>query len=78
MSTSTQTFGVQGMTCGHCVSSVDSELRAIDGVTDVTVDLVSGGTSQVTVTADAPVADEAISAAVQEAGYAVAPPKSLL
>lgn len=78
MSTQTISVGVQGMTCGHCVRSVDEELRAIPGVTDVKVDLVSGATSQVTITSDQPIADDAIKGAVEEAGYAVAPPRSLL
>lgn len=78
MSTQTISVGVQGMTCGHCVRSVDEELRAIPGVTDVKVDLVSGATSQVTITSDEPISDDAIKGAVEEAGYAVAPPRSLL
>lgn len=78
MSSQTISVGVQGMTCGHCVRSVDEELRAIPGVTDVKVDLVSGATSQVTITSDEPISDDAIKGAVEEAGYAVAPPRSLL
>ena len=69
---------VQGMTCGHCVKAVTEELTAIDGVTDVVVDLVNGGTSHVTITATEPVSDEAIAAAIDEAGYTLAPPRSLL
>ena len=34
MSTTT-TVTVQGMTCGHCVSSVQAEVSSIDGVTAV-------------------------------------------
>ncbi len=75
---STQTVDVQGMTCGHCVKAVTEELTAIDGVSDVAVDLVSGGTSHVTITAAEPVSDEAIAAAIDEAGYTLAPPRSLL
>jgi copper chaperone len=75
---STQTIHVQGLTCGHCVSSVQEEIQEIDGVTDVQVELVKGGTSTVTVTAAEPVSDEALTAAVEEAGYTVAPPRSLL
>lgn len=78
MSTQTISVGVQGMTCGHCVRSVDEELRTIPGVTDVHVDLVSGATSQVTITSEQPISDDAIKGAVEEAGYAVAPPRSLL
>ncbi len=75
---STQTVAVQGMTCGHCVKAVTEEVTAIPGVTDVAVDLVNGGTSTVTITADAPVSDEAIAAAIDEAGYTIAPPRSLI
>ena len=78
MSTQTITVGVQGMTCGHCVRSVDEEIRAIPGVTDVTVDLVTGGSSPVTVTSDVPLEHAAVEAAVTEAGYAVTPDRSLL
>jgi copper chaperone CopZ len=57
------------MTCGHCVSSVTEEVTQVPGVTDVDVDLATGG---LTVTSDAPVDDTAIQAAVEEAGYSVA------
>jgi copper chaperone CopZ len=65
---STQTFSVTGMTCGHCVSAVSSELKEIPGVTDVTVDLVAGGTSAVTVASDSPVSESDVAAALDEAG----------
>jgi copper chaperone CopZ len=42
------------------------------------VQLVTGGSSPVTVTSDAPLSDESIAAAVDEAGYAVTPRGSLL
>ncbi len=77
MSTTT-TFGVDGMTCGHCVQHVTTEVSAIPGVTDVAVELVVGGSSKVTVTSDAPLPDEAVAAAVDEAGYALTPRRSLL
>ncbi|KAA8887930.1 heavy-metal-associated domain-containing protein [Nocardia colli] len=63
------TYTVTGMTCGHCVSSVKTEIGKIDGVTGVDVDLASGA---VTVDSAAPIADSAILAAVDEAGYEVA------
>lgn len=75
---STQTVAVQGMTCGHCVKAVTEEVSAIPGVTDVAVDLVNGGTSTVTISAAEPVSDEAIAAAIDEAGYTIAPPRSLI
>ena len=65
----TTTFQVQGMTCGHCVSSVQSEVSTIDGVTAVDVDLATG---QLTVTSSTPVDPDAVRSAVEEAGYEVA------
>jgi copper chaperone len=57
---------VKGMTCGHCVTSVRTEVSAVPGVSEVAVDLGSG---EVTVTSVEPVDQEAIRAAVDEAGY---------
>jgi copper chaperone len=65
----TETYTVTGMTCGHCVSSVSSEIGKIDGVGDVQVDLSSG---TVTVTSQQPLDDAAVRAAVDEAGYELA------
>jgi copper chaperone len=65
---STATFTVTGMTCGHCVASVTEEVSEVPGVTDVAVDLDSG---LLTVTSDGPVDDAAVRAAVDKAGYAV-------
>jgi copper chaperone len=65
---STQTFPVTGMTCGHCVSAVTSEVSALPGVTDVQVDLVADGTSTVSVTADEALTQAQLAAALDEAG----------
>ena len=64
----TETYSVTGMTCGHCVAAVTEELTALEGVTQVDVDLVAGGTSTVTVTSVEPLDHEAVAAAVDEAG----------
>ena len=63
---STATYTVSGMTCGHCVSSVTEEVSTIPGVTDVQVELASGA---LTITSEAPVEETAVKAAVDEAGY---------
>lgn len=63
---------VTGMTCGHCVTSVTKELSALDGVTGVNVNLVVGGLSTVTVQSEAPLATDAVAAAIDEAGYELA------
>ena len=65
---SNQTFPVTGMTCGHCVSAVSTELKEIPGVTEVSVDLVADGTSTVRVTSDEPLSETAVAAALDEAG----------
>jgi copper chaperone len=70
--THSQTYSVTGMTCGHCVASVTEEVQEIAGVREVDVELDAGGTSSVTVTSDRPVEDDAVRAAVAEAGYQVA------
>lgn len=74
----TTTYSVDGMTCGHCVQHVTSEVSALPGVSDVTIELVVGGSSPVTVTSDAPLDEAAVAAAVAEAGYALTPRRSLL
>jgi copper chaperone len=64
----TQTYSVTGMTCGHCAGAVTDEIKALDGVSDVQVDLVAGGTSTVTVTSEAPLDEAAVAEALDEAG----------
>ena len=65
----TSTYTVTGMTCSHCVSSVSEEVGALEGVTDVAVDLPTGA---VTVTSTEPIDDAQVRAAVEEAGYTLA------
>jgi copper chaperone len=62
------TYQVIGMTCGHCVHAVTGELKNLDGVSDVRVDLNPGGESAVTVSSAAPLTAEAVAAALDEAG----------
>ncbi|MBN9178344.1 MAG: heavy-metal-associated domain-containing protein [Microbacterium sp.] len=61
-----QTYTVQGMTCAHCAGAVSREVRRIDGVEAVAVD-VEGG--HVTITSATELPDAAVAAAVDEAGY---------
>jgi copper ion binding protein len=60
------TYTVQGMTCDHCAGSVTAEVTKIPGVSGVVVDVEAG---RLTVDSEAPVSDEAVSEAVEEAGY---------
>lgn len=63
------TLKIDGMTCGHCVSSVTEELTAVPGVSNVEVFLSAGGTSTATLTVNAPLENAVLEAAVTEAGY---------
>jgi len=64
--TTTRTFSVPGVSCGHCRAAIEGEVAPVDGVTSVVVDLdektvtVVGGEEQ------------AIVDAIDEAGYDVA------
>jgi copper chaperone CopZ len=63
------TYTVTGMTCAHCVAAVTEELARLDGVTSVEVDLNAGGPSRVSITSAAPLFEDAVRGAVEEAGY---------
>ncbi len=65
---SVRTYTVEGMTCRHCVASVQEEVGEVPGVQDVAVDLASG---RVDVTGS-DIDDAAVRAAVEDAGYRVA------
>lgn len=65
---SDNTYIVEGMTCGSCAGKVTDKVEQIPGVTDVDVDLSTGG---VTLSTDAPVSDETVKQAIEEAGYKV-------
>ena len=65
-----RSFSVEGMTCGHCVRSVETAVSALPGVSSASVHLVPGGRSRLTVAGTA--ADADVSQAVTAAGYALA------
>ena len=62
------TYQVTGMTCEHCLRAVTEDLARLDGVRDVSVELVPEGSSAVTVTSDGPLPADAVAAALDEAG----------
>ena len=63
-----QAFKVDGMTCGHCVRAVTEAVWGIDPGSKVDVDLEAGS-----VTTSSALPADRLAAAIQEAGYAVAP-----
>lgn len=64
----TQTYLVEGMTCGHCVTAVTNEILALPGVTEVTVDLQLDQPSSVVVSSTSTLSPESLAAALDEAG----------
>ena len=62
-----KTYTVTGMTCGHCEMSVREEVSEVAGVSGVEV---SHETGRLVVNGEN-VSDEAVQAAVEEAGYSV-------
>ncbi|MEG8277586.1 heavy-metal-associated domain-containing protein [Streptomyces sp. AHA2] len=65
----TTVFKVSGMSCGHCEGAVSGELAQLPGVSEVTA---VASTGEVTVVSAAPLDDEAVRAAVDEAGFELA------
>ncbi|MFH9040060.1 heavy-metal-associated domain-containing protein [Streptomyces sp. NPDC017966] len=65
----TTVYKVSGMSCGHCEGAVSGEISQITGVSSVQAVASSG---EVTVVSAAPLDEEAVRAAVDEAGFELA------
>ena len=63
----TKVYSVEGMTCGHCESSVREEVEELDGVEYAQADRSTG----LLTVRGKEIDDAAVRAAVQAAGYAV-------
>ena len=64
----TKTMKIEGIMCGHCEARVKKALEALDAVELAEVSHVTG---TAVVTLKAPVADEALKAAVEAQDYPV-------
>jgi len=62
----TAVYKVSGMSCGHCEGAVSGELSDLPGVSSVKA---VASTGEVTVASAAPLDEEAVRAAVDEAGF---------
>ena len=60
-------YALEGLTCGHCVQTVEKAVSRVSGVQSAAVDLVAGGTSSLSVTGTAD--QEALAEAVRSSGY---------
>jgi copper chaperone CopZ len=65
----TTTYQVAGMTCGHCARAITTEISALAGVCEVSVDLPTGA---VVVRSQRELSRDQVAAAVDEAGYRLA------
>ena len=63
----TRTYSVPGISCGHCKSAIEGELSPLVDVDSALVDIDA---KTVTVVGD--ITEDAVRAAVDEAGYEVA------
>jgi copper chaperone len=61
-------YHVPGISCGHCKNAIEAEVGALDGVESVVVDIDS---RKVAVVGSA--SDDAVRAAIVEAGYEADP-----
>lgn len=59
-------LNVSGMSCGHCTEAVRRALDALDGVSDVAVDLESGSANA---TVSTELETQALIGAIEVAGY---------
>jgi uncharacterized membrane protein YraQ (UPF0718 family)/copper chaperone CopZ len=58
------TYAIEGMTCNHCVANVDKNLKALEGVENISVDLQKG---EAVVDGDVP--ESKIKSVIEEIGY---------
>jgi copper chaperone CopZ len=64
------TLTIPNISCGHCVSAIESELTEVEGVTSVKADAAA---KTVTVRWDAPATMERIRATLTEINYPAQP-----
>ena len=64
-----QKYNVTGMTCSACSAHVEKAVRGVQGVSEVSVNLL---TNSMVVESDAPLEQDVIVKAVEHAGYGVA------
>ncbi|MDQ0923834.1 copper chaperone [Pseudarthrobacter sp. W1I19] len=62
-------FTVEGLTCGHCVQTVEKAVSALEDMESASVELVPGGRSRLVVSGRAN--SVAVREAVTSAGYSV-------
>jgi len=67
----TAMYSVEGMMCESCATAVVEKVQALSGVTDVVMDLVSGGSSPLIVTSGIKLGAHAVRNAIGHIGFDV-------
>jgi copper chaperone len=64
-----QTFSIPNISCGHCTASIENELKELEGVADVSSDILA---KTVTVQWQSPMSRETIIDTLKEINYPAA------
>ena len=67
--TTTITYKIPNISCGHCVHTIKSEVSDLEGVKSVVADFIS---KQATITYEPPATEEKIKSVLAEINYPVA------
>jgi len=67
--TTTITYKIPNISCGHCVHTITSEVSDLEGVKSVVADFIS---KQATITYEPPATEEKIKSVLAEINYPVA------
>lgn len=71
----TTIYAVEGLTCGDCLAEVLETVHSLPGVTDVAMDLVTGGQSPLIVTIGTKLGADEVRVAVENAGFGFRSPR---
>ncbi len=65
----TVTYKIPNISCGHCVHTIQSEVSDLDGVKSVTADMMM---KEATITFEPPATEEKIKSLLMEINYPIA------
>lgn len=71
----TGSYAAAGLTCGYCMAEVLENVHPLSGVTDVAVDLVTGGQPPLFAMSGTTLGVDAVRDADENAGFGLLPPR---
>jgi len=72
---STAIYAVGGLKCELGMATLIENVRSLSGVTDVAMDLITGGQSPLMIMSGNKLGADAVRAAVENAGFGLVPPR---